>query len=188
MVKEIPLQNGMIALVDDEDFERVSEHTWTIAKNQETSIQVFSETIGKKIILSRFISKARENEVVTFKNKNPLDFRKENLIVMNSIVHKRMSKAKRNASSKYKGVCKSKKTGKWIAAIAIEGKRKHLGSFINEDDAARTYNNAVLEYWGGIGYLNVIGEDNSANEIELKKGKKVYRKRKHKTKSVGEIC
>ena len=35
-----------------------------------------------------------------------------------------------------------------------------MGRYLNEDEAAKAYNQAVLEYWDGEGYMNVIGEDN----------------------------
>ena len=44
-------------------------------------------------------------------------------------------------TSKYKGVYWDKSKNKWIAGIKINGKRKLLGSFDNEDSAAEAYRN-----------------------------------------------
>ncbi|MFJ6264221.1 hypothetical protein [Lysinibacillus xylanilyticus] len=180
MVKEIPLQNGMVALVDDEDFERVSCYSWRVSKNKETNLQVSNETTGKKIILSRFILNIKEDVVVTFKNKNQLDLRKSNLCVIGVSDQKRMAKGARGSSSKYKGVYWNKRLERWVANISFEGKKKSLGQFVDEDDAALAYNDGVMKYWGGIGYLNVIGEDNSAEKIEIEQSNRERCKRENK--------
>lgn len=41
--------------------------------------------------------------------------------------------------SKYKGVCWHKASGMWQTMIRIDGYRKHLGYFKNEEDAAEAY-------------------------------------------------
>ena len=48
-----------------------------------------------------------------------------------------------NTSSKYSGVCWSKKSNKWKARITICGKRKHLGYFTNELEASESYQEAL---------------------------------------------
>jgi hypothetical protein len=49
-------------------------------------------------------------------------------------------------TSKFLGVCWNKDKNKWTAAIRIEGKKKHLGHFILEEDAG----NAYLVEWNKI--------------------------------------
>ena len=44
-----------------------------------------------------------------------------------------------NLKSKYVGVVWNKETNKWKAYITINGKRKHLGYYDNEEDAALAY-------------------------------------------------
>ena len=47
------------------------------------------------------------------------------------------------ASSQHRGVSWIKSTGKWKAQIQINGKRRNLGSFANEEDAAQAYRDEV---------------------------------------------
>ena len=151
MVKSIFLQDGEEIFVDDEDYERVNQHTWY--KNYNGNNRKILTTIGDEVIsLQTFIEKG------SFQQTKNNDFTKKNLTTKGN--RYRWKKAKSNNHSKYKGVMWSKKSGKWVARINVEGKDEYLGSYSNEDEAARAYNQAVLEYWDGEGYMNVIGEDN----------------------------
>ncbi len=66
---------------------------------------------------------------------------------------------KRKCTSKYKGVGWHKKWNKWRARIMVDkDSRKEiaLGSFDNEEDAARAYNKAAIEMFGEHAALNVF--------------------------------
>jgi len=151
MVKSIFLQDGEEIFVDDEDYERVNQHTWCKSYVGNHRI-IVSFVEGKNASLQTFIEKGCFQQI---KNN---DFTRKNLTTKGN--NQRWSKAKPNSSSKYKGVVWDKTTGKWRASIKLDGVSKHLGRYLNEDEAAKAYNQAVLEYWDGEGYMNVIGEDN----------------------------
>jgi len=59
-----------------------------------------------------------------------------------------------NTSSKYKGVYFCKKIKKWKAEIRINGKKKYLGFFKNEEDAGRAYDEKAREHFGEFAKLN----------------------------------
>lgn len=173
MVKEIPLQNGMVALVDDEDFERVSQYIWTVNTIQtKTNFVVRNRILNT--VLQRFIlnNAASENDLITFKNKNDLDFRRSNLIITNRQGVSVRKKGNKNSSSKYKGVSWCKRTEKWLAQIQIKGKSKHLGYFNSEKKAAEMYNKAAFEIFGEQSYQNLIGDYNGSEDVSLKQAKK----------------
>ena len=169
MVKEIPLQNGMVALVDDEDYERCKEHFWSVTSCEtvlSVTTNVIVDDIRTTISLQRFIMQLNtgDGNVISFRDGDKLNCQKENLIVADRKIVARKARGQRNTSSKYKGVTWDKSLFKWRAAIKVDGKRKHLGCFIEEDEAAIAYNKAVLEYFGEDAYQNVIGEDNCATQ------------------------
>jgi plasmid maintenance system killer protein len=68
------------------------------------------------------------------------------------------NKSKRiNTTSRYKGVYSMKAGNKWRACIKKDGKTKHVGCFINEEEAGLAYNEKAIEYFGEFANLNVVG-------------------------------
>lgn len=45
---------------------------------------------------------------------------------------------------------------KFISKISVNGKKIHLGTFINEIDAAKAYNEAAKKYHGEFANLNIV--------------------------------
>ena len=67
------------------------------------------------------------------------------------------NKSKRaNTTSKYYGVCFHKNTDTWLAQIQIEGKRKNLGYFSDEKEAAEVFNKAAAEFYKEFRKINVF--------------------------------
>ena len=61
-------------------------------------------------------------------------------------------------TSKYKGVFWLSSGQKWAAAIKVHGKQTRLGSFQDEDDAARSYNQAASKLFGDFAWLNEVND------------------------------
>ena len=71
---------------------------------------------------------------------------------------------RKGSSSKYKGVSLDKKSGKWVVAISpSKYKRKKIGVFSNEEEAALVYNTYAVKYYGEFAKLNVINETAASN-------------------------
>lgn len=62
------------------------------------------------------------------------------------ILHKK-NPQKNNKTSSRRGVCFSKRTGKWIAYLNFKGKRKNLGSYNTEDEAIQAREIAEETYF-----------------------------------------
>lgn len=63
-------------------------------------------------------------------------------------------KINRLCGSQYKGVWLDKKTRKWRVQICFGGRKKHLGYYSDEAEAARAYDAAALRYHGRFAKVN----------------------------------
>lgn len=59
-------------------------------------------------------------------------------------------------SSIYKGVSWHKTRRKWTAQIRTKERQRHLGVFLSELEAARSYNRAAVQYFGASALLNEV--------------------------------
>ena len=78
-----------------------------------------------------------------------------------------LSKEGKEGSSKYRGVCKEKKTQKWRAEIQIAGKKESLGYHANEMDAVRAYDRAQIVVKGDKAKTNLPIEQYDAERAKL---------------------
>jgi hypothetical protein len=159
-VKEIVLTNGMVALIDDEDYERVSQHTW-IADYRKCSHDWTPRAWigGKYVLMSRFILQPPDDVNIDHANHNPLDNRRENMRPCNhqqNAANRPKPNRKPTArSSRFKGVVYDPQFKRWRARIGIDYKQMHLGTFATETEAARAYDRAAREHFGEFAYLNL---------------------------------
>lgn len=83
-MKSIPLSKGQIAMIDDEDYERVSEFKWYALWNKDTQSYYAARSAGGRInkhieYLHRFIMQTPKGMICDHRNHNTLDDRKSNL-------------------------------------------------------------------------------------------------------------
>ena len=91
-----------------------------------------------RLLAIQFIPNPNDYPLVDHKDLNPLN---NDLSNLRWITHSGNIRNRTfiNTSSKYRGVCWDKRNKKWNAAIRIDGKPKHLGSFSNEEEASLVY-------------------------------------------------
>ncbi len=83
-----------------------------------------------------------------------------------------LSMAKRPNStkkfSKYRGVTKANKPGKYRSVLTYKGQRHYLGEFYSEIEAAQAYNNAALRIIGEHALINDFSEiqTNTHNSVQ----------------------
>ena len=150
-MKEILLTQGYVAIVDDEDAERISRFKWHITINKsKNSHHVYAEATPKyryRISMHRLIAGAGVGNEVDHINGNTLDNRRNNLRLCTRSQNNG-NQRKTRGSSRYKGVCFDKQTGRWRAQIAHNGKRMKIGRFDIEEAAARAYRMKARELFG----------------------------------------
>ena len=156
-MKEIELSQGKRALVDDEDYERLSRWKWSALRDGKRWYAVRSYQDGKKRQLTymhRQIMGAQSEQQVDHRNMNGLDNRRENIRFCTNSQNHANTKKRAGCTSKFKGVYLAAK--KWRAQIYVHKKRYQLGYFDDEVEAARSYNDAATELFGEFARLNVL--------------------------------
>ncbi len=157
-MKEIKLTQGKVALVDDEDFDWVSQKPWQAQVNHCGIFYASSAYRSEKMHRVVMGLQKGDKRQVDHINHDGLDNRRCNLrIVTNS--QNCMNGKHKGGTSKYKGVTYHAKSGKWYAQIFLSDiKHRHirLGSHETEIDAAIAYNNGAIKYFGEFAHLNKI--------------------------------
>jgi hypothetical protein len=160
-MKQICITRGLVALVDDCDFESLSKFKWCASKGNSTFYAVRKERTegnGRTTVkMHRQILGLSKGDgiYVDHRNHNGLDNRRENLractLSQNSCNQHIQIRPK---SSQYKGVCWDNKRNKWRALIAVNRKRIYLGWFTSEIEAAKAYDQAAVKHHGEFAYVN----------------------------------
>lgn len=155
---EITGVEGKTAIVDDEDYERVSKHTWRTRDLEHQTFYARATINNKTVTLHHFIyGKPPEGKITDHKNNNGLDNRKDNLRFVTPRQNNINSKPRKGCSSKYKGVSwKTRDECYEVYIFPEKGKRKYLGRTRDEEEAAKMYNEAAKKYYGEYAYLNDV--------------------------------
>lgn len=142
-MKEIQLTQGKVALVDDEDFERLCKFTW-YAEFRGRLYYARTTIDRRNYYMHRMILGVESRKIfVDHRNHNSLDNQKSNLRRCTPGENTLNKTAHKDGKSKFLGVCWDSSRRKWMATIGY-GKRQHyLGRFNDEASAARAYDSAA---------------------------------------------
>jgi hypothetical protein len=159
-MKTIPLTQGYVALVDDDNYERLAKYRWCAAvratKNRTAvyAIRNHQNADGGRTTVLMHREIIPGSKYVDHWDRNGLNNQKSNL--------RRASQAQNNAnqikargSSSFKGVSWDNRRDKWRAHLMVSGKFIHLGTFKEEVDAATVYNLAAYSAFGEFSLPNV---------------------------------
>jgi hypothetical protein len=133
-MREVPLTNGGVALVDDEDYDKVMQHTWHWFRGRSEELYVkrwARPGLGHAILLHRFVlGLPPYRPQVDHINWNSLDNQKSNLRTVTQIENKQNARgAMSNNKTGVRGVCIDTKSKKYRAYCYIDKKQYHLGFF-----------------------------------------------------------
>lgn len=154
-MKYLALTKGKFALVDDDDYDSLSEYKWTFCGGYAYRVKKI-EGKNKKIWLHRFVNKTPDGMCTDHVNGDRLDCRKQNLRTCTYAENNKNAKVRKDNAIGYRGVHWFPQLGKWRAVIQTDGKRKSIGFFDWPSDAAKAYNIAAKKYHGEFARLNII--------------------------------
>jgi len=125
--RRIPLTQNKFAIVDIEDYEKLSVDRWHLFEGKNNFYAARTEG-RKNVFMHRRIMRSPSNSIVDHINRNGLDNRKANLRIVSNMQNCWNSDRGINkGTSKYKGVRMDKRSGRWYASIRYEGKKMYLG-------------------------------------------------------------
>lgn len=146
--------NPYSVIVDDEDYEWLTERCWglNIAKGGPYAV----EQSNPAIAMHREILGLRKGDGIEgdHKNGNTLDNRRHNLRRATRSQNAQNSKLRISTRSGFKGVGCEAHGKPFRAVIKINGKKRYLGTFDTAQEAARAYDKAALEIFGEFAQIN----------------------------------
>lgn len=138
------------AIIDDEDYEEVIKHSWSLGCGTGYAKCGIN---GRTVHLHRFVLGLSfgDKVVVDHKNGNKLDNRKENLRIC-SRKQNSQNRIKVLAKSGFKGV--RKHGNRWQSVIKVDNKTVVIGSYEDKIEAAKAYDEAAIKYFGEFACTN----------------------------------
>lgn len=154
MTREIPLTRGFVALVDDEDFDWLSQWKWHYSTHKR--IRTGYAVTGRGVMRMRMhhlILPRVPGLVVDHRNRNGVDNRRGNLRYATE--SENAANRVRSQASGFRGVypCPGS-PGRFVSIITHQGMRRTLGRFRDKVEAAHCYDAAATALFGEFAVLN----------------------------------
>lgn len=145
---EIKLKRGGVTIIDDGDFELVSQWKWT------TNIYGYVVTYikCKALFMHRLLLKTPREFDTDHINGNILDNRKQNLRLCTKAQNQHNAKVRKDSRTGFKGVRLSGK--KFYAEIRCHKKIYYLGVHETPVEAAKAYDAKAIELHGEFARTN----------------------------------
>lgn len=158
-MRKIPLSLGLVALVDDADYEAVvAAGAWSARPSGRTVYAQRARRLddGRPTTeqLHTFLTGC---PYVDHQNGDGLDNQRANLRPSThgqNMFNRRLYK---NSTSGFKGVTRRRRDGRWQAQIQANKQHRHLGYHDTAEEAARAYDAAARELFGDFARLNFPG-------------------------------
>ena len=157
-MRTIALTQGFVALVDDDDYCRVSAFKWSATKTKSNvyAVRKVRTASGRStsLLLHRFITGVTNPRIqVDHEDHDGLNCQRSNL---RPCVRGENggNQRKTRGASKLKGVSWDSSRGLWRAFITVHSTSKYLGRFHDERDAALVYDAAARAAFGEFALCN----------------------------------
>jgi hypothetical protein len=161
-VKMIPLTQEKVAVVDADDYKRISQYKWQAKKNSKNHSYFYA--IRHVWVNGRRSTIDMQREILNFshgdgkfadhRNRNGLDNRRDNLREVRWSINIYNRGIQRNNKSGYRGVYWHKRIEKWVAQIGTNGIQKHIGYYYSPEAAAIAYDRESFRYYEDNAMLN----------------------------------
>ena len=159
-MREVPVgRQGLVALVDDEDYDVAMQHTWGVVRSPQGVVyarrQWWEGEHRKAQKMHNFITGW---PCVDHRDHDGLNNQRQNLRRATDSQNQANQRVRRTGSSEYRGVSWHRRRGDWGSRIRVDGRLIHLGYFTDEIEAARAYDSAARERFGDFACVNFADE------------------------------
>lgn len=151
-MKEVLMPNGKISMVDDQDFELVSEFNWHMSKGGYVRRRVKCTSNERKydfMFMHRFIMGLAKGDksVIDHIDGNKLNNQRSNLRICSAADNSRNRRKNKTNKIGFKGIGKSGKS-RYRASIKFNYKSIYLGVFDTPEEAHKAYCEAASRLYG----------------------------------------
>lgn len=153
-MKTITLTRGFVALVDDDDYERLSLQKWRAVKYGHVWYAIHGNHHKKDEFMHRVIMNAAPSQIIDHWNGDGLDNQRGNLRFADDSINQQNRHRLTTNTSGYRGVTFHKQCNKWQAGIKKFGKTYHLGLHVTKEEAARAYDEGARRIYGPMARTN----------------------------------
>jgi len=151
-MKEIPLTQGKVALVDDADYEWLMQFNWYAT--QPWSVWYAARKPRSGIVyMHRVLCGGIKTD---HRDGDGLNNQRYNLRVATTTQNNGNQGLIQRNHSGFKGVSWDKQKNKWYACIVKHNKTVNLGRFSDPRDAATAYDSAAIDYFGEFAKTNTM--------------------------------
>ena len=172
-IELIALTQGKYAIVDKDDYEKLSKLKWHAHYRYGWYARTGICTAdGKRTTAFMHRQLLSTDADIDHQNRNGLDNRRRNLRPCNKTQNMANRPKRAGTSSRFKGVFWWKRDKNWRARIQCNGHVENLGYYESEVNAALAYNYAARQYFGEFACLNHITPSEAARVMRAYRDKK----------------
>ncbi len=159
-MRTIPLTQGKVAIVDDADYNWLSQWKWRAKRRRNIFYAARSACVAEdnkgtewmhRVILGL---RADDKRQCDHRDGNGLNNQRSNLRRCTATQNHQSSRKRMVATSRYKGIYWHRHVRKWHARIGLNKKQMHLGYYDSEIDAARCYDTEAIKNFGDFALTN----------------------------------
>ena len=143
-MQQIPLSQGLVAIVDDNDFPILNDHRWCYRAERDGKQgyavrHVKVDGKDRLCYLHRQLMQPGEGQEVIFLNHDKLDCRRSNLRVVSKQEARQHHRVRRDSKSGVKGVRFNPEFRTWTALTYRHGHCYTIGTYYRQEDAEAAY-------------------------------------------------